>query len=119
MWRSGAFSGSPPEVKLQRRSKECGFPPAQRQVEIRDRSGRLVTKADLGIVEWKVFIEYDSDEHHGPRYWIADGERLDRIEAETGWRMVSVDRFDLRPSTSNLRDRLEKLRPAEAGPLAA
>jgi hypothetical protein len=68
VWRSGAFPGSPPEVKLQRRSKECGFPPAQRQVEIRDRSGRLVAKADLGIVEWKVFIECDSDEHHGPRY---------------------------------------------------
>jgi hypothetical protein len=66
-----------------------------------------------------VFIEYDSDEHHGPRYWIADDERLDWVEAETGWRMVPVDRFDLRPSTSNLRDRLEKLRPPEAGPLAA
>lgn len=119
VWRSGAFPGSPPEVKLQRRLKEWAFPPAQRQVEIHDKSGRLIAKADLGIVEWKVFIEYDSDEHHGPRYWIADGERLDRVEAETGWRMVPVDRFDLRPSTSNLRDRLEKLRPPEAGPLAA
>ncbi|MEW6472418.1 MAG: hypothetical protein AB1679_09105 [Actinomycetota bacterium] len=119
VWRSGAFPGSPPEVKLQRRLKEWGFPPAQRQVEIRDRSGRLIAKADLGIVEWKVFIEYDSDENHGPRYWIADDQRLDRVEAETGWRMVSVDRFDLRPSTSSLRDRLEKLRPLEAGQLAA
>jgi hypothetical protein len=119
VWRSGAFPGSPPEVKLQRRLKEWGFPPAQRQVEIRDRSGRLVARADLGIVEWKVFIEYDSDEHHGPRYWIADDQRLDLVEAETGWRMASVDRFDLRPSTSNLRERLEKLRPRDAGPLAA
>jgi hypothetical protein len=119
VWRSGAFPGSPPEVKLQRRLKEWGFPPAQRQVEISDRNGRLVAKADIGIVQWKIFIEYDSDEHHGPRYWIADDQRLDRVEAETGWRMVPVDRFDLRPSTSNLRDRLEKLRPPEAGPLAA
>jgi hypothetical protein len=119
VWRSGAFPGSPPEVKLQRRLKEWGFPPAQRQVEIRDRNGRLIAKADIGIVEWKVFIEYDSDEHHGPRYWIADGERLDQVEAETGWRMLSADRFDLRPSTSNLRNRLEKLRPPEAGSVAA
>ncbi|HYH52370.1 MAG TPA: hypothetical protein VEG38_22730 [Acidimicrobiia bacterium] len=119
VWRSGASPGSPPEVRLQRRLKEWGFPPPQRQVEIRDKSGRLVAKADLGITEWKVFVEYDSDEHHGPRYWIADGERLDRVEAETGWRMVAVDRFDLRPSTNNLRDRLEKLRPAEPGQLAA
>jgi hypothetical protein len=119
VWRSGAFPGSPPEVKLQRRLKEWGFPPAQRQVEVRDRSGRLIARADLGIVEWKLFIEYDSDEHHGPRYWIADDRRLDQVEAETGWRMVSVDRFDLRPSTSNLRDRLEKLRPPGDGSLAA
>jgi hypothetical protein len=119
VWRSGAPPGSPPEVKLQRRLKEWGFPAAQRQVKVYDKDGRLLARADLGIVEWKLLIEYDSDEHHGPRCWIADGERMDRVEAETGWRMVSVDRFDLRPSTTNLRDRLEKLRPAESGPVAA
>lgn len=119
VWPAGAFPGSPPEVKLQRRLKEWGFPPAQRQVEIRDREGRLVAGADLGIVEWKLFIEYDSDEHHGPRYWIADEQRLDRVEAETGWRMISVDRFDLRPSTSSLKERLETMRPPETAPVAA
>lgn len=119
VWRWGAPAGSPPEAKLQRRLKEWGFPEAQRQVEVYDRDGKLIARADLGIVEWKVFLEYDSDEHHGPRCWIADGERMDRVEAETGWRMVSVDRFDLRPSTSNLRARLEELRPPESRPVAA
>jgi hypothetical protein len=119
VWRSGAPPGSPPEALLQRRLKEWGFPPAERQVEVHDAGGRLLARADLGIVEWKVLLEYDSDEHHGPRCWIADGERLDRVERETGWRMVSVDRFDLRPSNTDLRDRLEKLRPAGAPPLAA
>jgi hypothetical protein len=118
VWRSGAPPGSPPEVKLQRRLQEWGFPPAQRQVEVYDEDGRLLARADLGIVEWKVLLEYDSDEHHGPRCWIADGERLDAVEA-VGWRMVSVDRFDLRPSNHNLRDRLEKLRPPDCGPIAA
>lgn len=119
VWRSGAPPGSPPEAKLQRRLKEWGFPPAQRQVEVYGKDGRLLARADLGIVEWKVLLEYDSDEHHGPRCWVADGERADRVEAETGWRMVSVDRFDLRPSNNNLRDRLEKLRPPGWKPLAA
>ena len=118
VWRSGAPPGSPPEARLQRRLKEWGFPPAQRQVEVYDEDGRFLARADLGIVEWKVLLEYDSDEHHGPRCWIADGERLDRVEA-MGWRMVSVDRFDLRPSNNNLRDRLEKLRPPECEPAAA
>jgi hypothetical protein len=36
-----------------------------------------------------------------------------------GWRIVSVDRFDLRPSNNNLRNRLERLRPAGCGPIAA
>jgi hypothetical protein len=119
VWRAGAPPGSPPEAKLQRRLQEWGFPPAQRQVEVYDKDGRFLARADLGIVEWKVLLEYDSDEHHGPRCWIADGERLDRVEEETGWRMVSVDRFDLRPSNTNLKDRLEKLRPPEARPVAA
>jgi hypothetical protein len=118
VWRSGAPPGSPPEAKLQRRLQEWGFPPAQRQVEVHDQDGRLLARADLGIVEWKVLLEYDSDEHHGPRCWIADGERLDRVE-RVGWRMLSVDRFDLRPSNHNLRDRLEKFRPPDCGPIAA
>ncbi len=119
VWRSGAPPGSPPEALLQRRLKEWGFPAAQRQVEVYGPDGKFLARADLGIVEWKVLLEYDSDEHHGPRCWIADGERLDRVEQETGWRMVSVDRFDLRPSNDNLRDRLERLRPAGGEPLAA
>jgi hypothetical protein len=41
------------------------------------------------------------------------------VERDTGWRIVSVDRFDLRPSNTNLRDRLESLRPAGDAPLAA
>jgi len=119
VWRSGAPPGSPPEAKLQRRLQEWGFPPAQRQVEVYGRDGRFLARADMGIAEWKVLLEYDSDEHHGPRCWIADGERVDRIEEETDWRVVSVDRFDLRPSNANLRDRLEKLRPPEPPAMAA
>jgi hypothetical protein len=119
VWRSGAPPGSPPEAKLQRRLKEWGFPPAQRQVKVYDPDGRFLARADLGIVEWKVLLEYESDEHHGPRCWIADGERMDQVEDKTGFRMVSVDRFDLRPSNDNLRHRLEKLRPPDSQPLAA
>jgi len=68
VWRSGAPPGSPPEAKLQRRLKEWGFPPAQRQVEVFDKDGRLLARADLGIVEWKVLLEYDSDEHDSPPF---------------------------------------------------
>lgn len=92
-------------MMLERRLKEWGFPPAQRQVEVHDGDGRLIARADLGIIEWKVLLEYDSDEHHGPRCWIADGVRRDNVE-EVGYRMVSVDR-------------LENLRPPDEASVAA
>jgi len=108
VWRSGAPAGSPPEARLQRRLIEWGFPPAERQVEVYDETGKLVARADLGIREWKVLFEYDSDEHHGPRCWLADDERKDGIE-RLGFRLVPVDRFDLRPSSTRLRDLLLEL----------
>ncbi len=108
VWRSGAPAGSPPEARLQRKLIEWGFPRAERQVEVLDEDGKLVARADVGIPEWKILFEYDSDEHHGPRCWIADDERRDRIEA-LGWIVISVDRFDLRPSSTRLRDLLEEL----------
>ena len=110
VWRSGAPAGSPPEARLQRKLLEWGFPPADRQVEVFDEDGKLVARADLGIRAWKVLFEYDSDEHHGPRCWMADDERKDRIET-LGDRIVPVDRFDLRPSSTRLRDLLETLSP--------
>ena len=108
VWRSGAPAGSPPEARLQRKLIEWGFPRAERQVEVFDEDGKLVARADVGIRELKVLFEYDSDEHHGPRCWIADDERKERIEA-LGWLVVSLDRFDLRPSSTRLRDLLEEL----------
>jgi hypothetical protein len=119
VWRSGAPAGSPPEARLQRKLLEWGFPAAERQVEVRDQSGKLVARADVGIRDWRVLFEYDSDEHHGPRFWIVDDERRDRIE-ELGYTLVPVDRFDLRPSSTRLRDLLGKLaRERAARPTAA
>ena len=109
VWRSGAPAGSPPEARLQRRLIEWCFPRAERQVEVYDEEGRFVARADVGIRELKVLFEYDSDEHHGPRCWIADDERKARLEA-LGWKVVSVDRFDLRPSSTRLKDELERIR---------
>ncbi|HEV8626074.1 MAG TPA: hypothetical protein VG034_16605 [Acidimicrobiia bacterium] len=109
VWRSGAPAGSPPEARLQRKLIEWGFPRAERQVEVYDEDGRFVARADVGIRELKILFEYDSDEHHGPRCWIADDERKQRLE-ELGWTVVSIDRFDLRPSSTRLRDELERIR---------
>jgi very-short-patch-repair endonuclease len=114
VWRSGAPAGSPPEARLQRRLIEWGFPRAERQVEVYDEDGTFVARADVGIRELKVLFEYDSDEHHGPRFWLADDARKERLE-QLGWRVISIDRFDLRPSSTRLRNLLAEL----SGPRSA
>jgi hypothetical protein len=110
VWRSGAPAGSPPEARLQRKLIEWGFPRAERQIEIFDDDEKLVARADVGIRELKVLFEYDSDEHHGPRWWLADDARVDRIE-DLGWEVIPIDRFDLRPSSTRLREKIEALSP--------
>ena len=108
VWRSGAPAGSPPEARLQRKLIEWGFPRAERQVEVFDEDGKFVARADVGIRELKILFEYDSDEHHGPRFWLADDARRERIE-ELGWTVVVVDRFDLRPSSTRLKETLDRI----------
>lgn len=108
VWRSGAPAGSPPEARLQRKLIEWGFPRAERQVEVFDEYGKFVARADVGIRELKILFEYDSDEHHGPRFWLADDARRERIE-ELGWTVVVVDRFDLRPSSTRLKETLDHI----------
>jgi hypothetical protein len=98
---------------LQRKLIEWGFPRAERQVEVYDEDSKFVARADVGIRELKVLFEYDSDEHHGPRFWLADDVREDRIEV-LGWTVIPVDRFDLRPSSTRLREELERLSRAAA-----
>jgi len=114
VWRSGAPAGSPPEARLQRKLIEWGFPRAERQVEVFDEAGKFVARADVGIRELKVLFEYNSDEHHGPRFWLADDARQGRLE-ELGWTVVVVDRFDLRPSSTRLKEELEKLSLLRSG----
>jgi hypothetical protein len=109
VWRSGAPAGSPPEARLQRKLIEWGFPRAERQIEVYDEDGKFVARADVGVRELNVLFEYDSDEHHGPRCWIADDERKAKLE-ELGWTVISIDRFDLRPSSTRLKDELERVR---------
>jgi hypothetical protein len=113
VWRSGAPAGSPPEARLQRKLIEWGYPRAERQIEVYDDAGRFVARADVGLRDLKVLFEYDSDEHHGPRFWLADHERADRID-ELGWTLVPVDRFDLRPSNTRLKTKLDALSAARS-----
>lgn len=114
VWRSGVPAGSPPEARLQRKLIEWGYPRAERQIEVRDENEKFVARADVGIRQLKVLFEYDSDENHGPRFWLADDGRQERVE-ELGWTVVPVDRFDLRPSSTRLKEKLDQIAHARIG----
>ena len=114
VWTWGPKPGSPPEMRLARRLQEWGYPTPERQIEILDEQCNFVARVDCGWREWRLGFEYDSDKHHGPRQWNTDDEREARIEA-LGWRIEPVDKFDLRPSSTRLREFLAQFFGEEAG----
>lgn len=110
-WR-GVRPGSAAEARLLRLIASWGFEEPERQVPIRDASGLVVGRADLGWRRVRFGLEYDGDEHHGPRRWADDEVRHRRIES-AGWRLDRIGARDLLPS-SDLRQRLLRVLAAAA-----
>lgn len=111
-WERGFTFDSPMEVRLYRRIGDWGFPLPVGQFEVRDRSGRLVGRVDLAWPDRLLALEYVGERDHTPRQAAADERRLAGLKA-LGWTVEEVDRFDLRPSSTRVRD---FLRPLLAGP---
>jgi hypothetical protein len=55
-----------------------------------------------------VLFEYDGEEFHGPRAWLADADREREMDA-LGWTIERGDKEDFRPSATRLRGRLRHL----------
>lgn len=108
VWTSGARPGSPAEARPLRCLERWGIPTPQRQYVVRDADGNFVARLDFAWPGRKRGLEYDGEEHHGPRRWAADEERQARIES-LGWKIERADRFDLRPSSTRLRTALRAL----------
>jgi len=102
---AGPRPGSPAEMRLLRRLIGWGFPQPERQVVITDEQGAFLGRIDLGWADHRFGFEYDGAEFHTPRQWESDEARQYAIEA-MGWRIERVDKFDLRPSSTRLRELL-------------
>ena len=104
-YSAGARPGSVKAAHVLRRIFDRGLPMPLCEHEIRDIHGGFVALVDFIWLPWWLILEYDGDEFHGPRRWAID----DRVQAEVealGYRMERADRFDLRPSSTRLFDRL-------------
>jgi hypothetical protein len=87
------------EVRTARLLAAAGLGEPARQYEVRVR-GRLIARLDLAYPEYRIAIEYDSDEwHHGVARRHRDIERRNRLRAN-GWTVVEVSAAQLRAPDS-------------------
>jgi len=107
-YAGGAEPGSVKAAHVLRRIYDWRLPMPVCEHTIHDAHGGFVAKVDFIWLPWWLILEYDGDEHHGPRRWGID----DRVQAELealGHRLERADRFDLRPSSTRLYDRLSRV----------
>lgn len=87
---------SPQETRVRLVLIRGGLPRPTTQIPIRDGTGRIIARADLGWERWRVLVEYDGAHHwtdERQRTW--DIERFERL-AELGWAVVRVNAEQLR-----------------------
>ncbi|HZQ76022.1 MAG TPA: type IV toxin-antitoxin system AbiEi family antitoxin domain-containing protein [Acidimicrobiia bacterium] len=104
-YSGGARPGSVAAAHVLRRIHDWGLPMPLCEQEIRDRHGGFVARVDFIWPPWWLILEYDGDAHHGPRRWAVDHAVQAELEV-LGYRVERADRFDLRPSSTRLFDRL-------------
>ncbi len=73
-----------------------GFPEPELQFELRDAAGRVIARTDAALVDWKILLEYDSDQEHVDVVDLAKDTRRRLWAARYGYWMLSVRAADLR-----------------------
>jgi hypothetical protein len=102
---TGAEPGSVAAANVLRRICEWGLPMPLCEYEIHNEHGEWVATVDFAWPAWWFVLEYDGGEAHGPRRRRLDARRQAEVE-DIGYRVERADRFDLRPSSMRLFDRL-------------
>ncbi|MFD4184000.1 DUF559 domain-containing protein [Rhodococcus sp. NPDC058514] len=106
---------SPPETRTRLLIVRDGLPQPETQIKIRDRSGRIFARSDMGWECWRVLVEYDGGHH-----WLDERQRshdIDRLAdlESLGWAVVRVSAELLRDRPSVVLERVRaKLRAAGA-----
>lgn len=102
-WMRGVTPGSPGEVRLLRCIDDWGLPRPVLQYQVVLTNQRVFI--DVAWPHHRIGLEYDGAEFHGPRELGHDVEREEALRA-AGWWIGRLDRLDLAPSSTRVRDEL-------------
>jgi hypothetical protein len=81
---SDALSQSGGESRTRLRLIDAGLPRPELQIPVVDVFGNVRYYLDLGWRQWRLALEYDGQEHHGPEQAAHDDQRRSWI-AQRGW----------------------------------
>jgi hypothetical protein len=91
----GAPTESPRETMLLQALRAAGLPEPVRQLEVRDRLGGLIGRADFGYPDEMVTLEYHSRDWHSTPEAVEADERRRNAMLAAGWIPVIARRDDL------------------------
>jgi hypothetical protein len=111
-------SESPRESVLRVIIVLAGLPEPECNYTVFDEQGRFLARGDLVYPEYKLFLEYQGDQHRTDRaQWRSDIRRLGRLE-DHGWQVLQFTDDDLRDPAAlvarialRLRARGARIRP--------
>jgi len=91
----GRVAESPQERRMVRQLVAQGLPHPVLQQEIYDTRGAFVARVDAAYPQWRIAVEYDSDQFHsGAQAATRDNDRR-RALRRVDWELVSVRNADL------------------------
>ena len=107
---------SPQESRTRLLLVDAGLPRPRTQIIVRDSTGRLVARVDMGWEDWKVGVEFD-----GAQHWTDPAQRTRDIDryaelADLGWVIIRVNSELLRYRPAVVLERVRAaLRAAQCG----
>ena len=108
-WRPDeAVTQSNPELDLIQILREHGFDPVP-QYRVHDENGNFVAQVDAGLPQWRITVEYESDQEHLDEFQVArDDKRRNEIVA-AGYFPLAARKHDLRRGALDLVEQINRI----------
>jgi very-short-patch-repair endonuclease len=108
-WRPNeAVTHSKPELDLIQILRDHGIE-AVPQYRVHDEHGNFVAQVDAGLPQWRIAVEYESDQEHLDEFQIArDDKRRNEIMAAGFW-PLAARKHDVRHGALDLVEQIRRI----------